>query len=380
MRLLLHDTGHNARTAWALTLLQDRVIEGIVLSAFDTPRTPLRRHWPASRVVEALQRAGGEVLLDVGTHAVTLPTTNRLDAYDTWELWPGARGDLGSAAGRQAHAERVVARQQDLGLAPIAPTVGIRDPLGPEAQTALDLLDRAQALDPAAIALVIGRPECWAAGLRLDDFVGQLVQREPQRVFLGVLRGSLDYPVSGVVAAEVEGICRTTQSLSLRSQVGVLQADFCGLPAVAAGATDLGTGWYLRQRLLAPDAFRTNTGTRRNSSRITHQGLMAVMKRREAEALLRRDAAMSSRLVPGRLPPDNTLWRHHLERLRAIAVAVGSAGGLTDRVDYLSAAYDTATVDFARARGLLGHLEFDESQWILPYRSGLADFALAEGL
>ncbi|MGB5565482.1 MAG: hypothetical protein WBN93_04045, partial [Acidimicrobiia bacterium] len=154
-----------------------------------------------------------------------------------------------------------------------------------------------------------------------------------------------------------------------------------GLPAAAAGASKIGTGWDLKQRVLSAELFRASPGIRRQSQRVSHIGLFASLKRREAEQLRAGDSGLSDRLVPGTVPLDvNGHWRHHLSVMANIAHDVGGGATPRDRVAQLQDAYATAAGDFVAVARYARPLEATEAQWITPLADGLGMFARSERL
>ncbi len=224
-------------------------------------------------------------------------------------------------------------------------------------------------------------PSFWSAGSELDAFIGRIATLRPEEAILSVLRATGQYPWSDLAPEEVAGVCRTTRSLSLRMPVMLARSDLAGLPAAAAGASRIGTGWDLKQRVLSAELFRTSPDIRRQSQRVSHVGLFASLKRREAERLSAGNAVLSDRLVPGTLPLDfNGHWRHHLSILASLARDSGSGATVGDRVAWLQDAYTAAAGEFADVAGYVRPLEASEGQWIVPLADGLQAFAESEGL
>jgi hypothetical protein len=118
----------------------------------------------------------------------------------------------------------------------------------------------------------------------------------------------------------------------------------------------------------------------RASKRITHGGLFGVLKRPEAERLLRVNRAASTRLVPGVLPGDgNALWQHHLQVLASTAALLLTHPDAQSRSLWLRSQYAAALAEFAQVERQAGRLEADSSKWLLAVSNGLDDFMTAEG-
>jgi hypothetical protein len=284
-------------------LIQEGTIEGVILTPFASPRIRIpgqrggRAQQEAARCVDELGRLGATIFFDSQTYAVDFPGTNAFSKYDQWQLWDGPRGGHSLASSRQSHVDRVVAAQQGLGVPSLAPTVRLDSPGGANARIAQDYARRTLLKDRNAWLTIAGATSFWEGGYALDAHIGGLAQLQPAGFLVVVTRASIACPAQGITAAEVEGLCRTVSSLSLRCPVIVSHGDFAALPAISAGATGIGSGWDLRQRVLAADAFQTATTRRRRGSRVTYRGLLSVLRRSEAERLRALDVARSDRLI-----------------------------------------------------------------------------------
>jgi hypothetical protein len=377
--LLIQDSGRSGKSLWTEDLVRRGVVAGIVLNPFDTPRVAAPRRPSADQILTRLGLVGGEVMFDPSTHAAVLPTSTNWDQYDGWDLWSGPRGDLSTTDRLNGHVVRVLDAQVGLGVQPIAPALSLDSSVGRGAEQALEMAGAARSQGDEVSLAIVGSDAFWSQGTLLDDYVGQIAQLRPGRVLLSVLRADLAYPPLAAAAA-VAGLCRSIHSLSRRSEVIVLYSDWFGLPAVAAGASSIGTGWDVRQRVLAPDAFRLDTRTRIAAKRITHAGLFGVLKRPEAERLLRNDRVASIRLVPGAIPADgNPLWEHHLE---VLAAAVRRVAGQADRRSastWLRDQYVAALAEFARVDILARPLAAGSASWLGAVTAGLLAYMAGEG-
>ena len=351
---------------------------GAVLSPFFSPLTPMPRRPGVEQLRDAVTATGARVFLDATTHGALMAAANFWDCYDTWDLWDGPRGDLSTSALRAGHVRRVVAAQRRLRVPVMAPTVGLQSSIGDAATLSLDLAETTRAEAPDFWVSVVGTSAFWSQGGYLDDYIGQLVNLRPMGVSLTVQRTQISYPPDAV-EAEVAGVCRSAHTMSLRSEVLVQHGDLSGLPALAAGAQMLGSGWDLRQRVFAPDGLRRDTTVRRAAKRITHDGVFAVLKRPEAERLLRTDPALSRRVVPGALPADgNGLWEHHLAVLSNRVAALLALPDRPARVRWLAGEYAAAEADFRRIERLT-RLEFPPAAWLDAVRQGLDAYRVSEG-
>ena len=181
------------------------------------------------------------------------------------------------------------------------------------------------------------------------------------------------------------GFSRTVHSLSERSRVIVAHSDLSGLPAVAAGADTVGSGWDRGQRTYDPSSYRTDSdpGIRIPASYVTQGGLLAVMRRDAAEAIDRWNARQAYRLRGGPMPPSDTAQRlHHLGQLRRAVVAVSGQATRRDRVHELRQRYQAAENDFDVLMGALGRTVpvAEKSTWASQPLTVLDAYASAEGL
>ncbi len=379
--ILIHDSGRSGKLSWVIEMLQARHAVGFVASPWETPPAPEPRRPAARDIVATLAGEGATVLFDPESYGVFVPGGNRRAIYDSWGLWPNGEPskDPQSTA---AHVERVAEIQQQLGVPFLAPTLHLESPTGPDAVLALEALNRMRTMASGGgwIASITGTPSFWAAGPELDAFIGQVATLRPEQAVLAVLRPSGRYPWVDLTADEVAGICRTTTSLSVRMPVMVGRTDFAGLPAVAAGASWIGTGWDLKQRVLSGELFRTDPGIRRQSQRVSHIGLLASLKRREAEQLRAGDGALSAALVPGPLPIDsNGHWQHHLSIMAAAVHVIGTQPTPRDRVRVLASTYEAAAAAFGEVVRHVRPLEATGNQWIVPLAEGVRQYAASEG-
>ena len=277
------------------------------------------------------------------------------------------------------HVKRAIGESQGLGLTPIAPTVVLESSASPEAAQALAMAADATSLAEKIGLAIVGTGSFWSQGRLLDDYVGQVAQLRPSVVMLTVMRSQLDYPPAAG-RAEVSGLCRSVYSLSRRTEVIVQHSDLFGLPALAAGATAIGTGWDLRQRIAAETAYIAATRILRSGQRVTYRSLYGALRRRPAEALYARNRVLSDQLVPGPLPLGPLgHWEHHIGTLDLLATAATFQPQPRDRVVGLRAAYAAALAEFGRVDRLIQPRSPAAASWIQPVDAGLGDFASGEG-
>ena len=126
--VFIHDGRRAAQRSWTLAAIDAGAAIGTILTPFATPRVAEPRNPNAKDVADDVRAAGGEVLFDAMTHARLLPTTNKVDFYDQWELWGPSGVGLGTPQRRLEHVERVFGRQTMLGVPLLTPTVQLNSP------------------------------------------------------------------------------------------------------------------------------------------------------------------------------------------------------------------------------------------------------------
>lgn len=264
MTLLLQDGRRGGHLKWAVQAIDSGNADGVFISPFHTPRVGVPRHYAADRVANDVAAVGGEVLFDASTHARLLATSNDLVHYDTWQLWGPSGVGLDTNARRLEHLERVFLRQDGLQVPHLAPTLTLDSPTGAEAQHALATAQLARGLSRRSGQSIAGRRSFWRGGSYLDAHIGQLAElRSPLWVLTVVNEMVADNQPDMQDSTAFEGLLRTVHSLSLRSRVVLAYADYAGVPAVAAGADSLGTGWDRGMRYFDPRSFQvTSNGPR----------------------------------------------------------------------------------------------------------------------
>ena len=105
---------------------------------------------------------------------------------------------------------------------------------------------------------------------------------------------------------EVHGICRTARSFGEEADVHVSHGDLAALPAIAAGATTLGTGWDLGQRVCGYSSYeaRTTGDGGQWFQQATLEGLLSLMTRGEATLLRRKTRPWRTVCFQVPFPPD----------------------------------------------------------------------------
>jgi len=383
--VLLHDGRVVGHRKWTREAVQAGCASGIVINPFTTPRVTRRQQPSAAAFAKDMEDLDAEFIFDPMTHARMLGSTNKLDFYDQWELWPNPVPSLASATEQLDHVERVFERQNQLSAPLLAPTVQVSSPLGAEAQIALDLASVASGLKDTAWQSVVGTRSFWAAGSDLDAHIGTLASlRAPVWVLTVANEVVLDSLPDLRDTTAFAGLCRSVRSLSLRSRVIVCYADYAGLPAVAAGADTIGTGWHRAQRTFDPAAFRldSDTSPRRQASYVTQGGLHAVLRRATADQIERWDAERAARIRGGVMPRTDSEERmHHLHQLSSVVELLNAESSPQRRYELLRDRYAAAADDFdALIRAIPSVGTRDKEVWCTQMSAVLEAYASAEGL
>lgn len=348
--VLIHDGRRIGHRSWTTSAIDDGFASGAVLSPFSTPRISKPRHPNARELADDVRTVGGEVVFDVMTHARQLPTTNKTDFYDEWELWGSSGRGLATPAMRLEHVERVFAYQASLGVPRLTPTLSLGSPTSPEANHVLETASLARGLDPTAWQSLAGTHSFWAAGPELDAFVGTLAGLRAPTWMLTLANVIIADGTPDFSNTEAHlGFVRTVHSLSLRSRVIIAHSDYMGLPSVAAGADTVGSGWDRGQRFFDPVNFRldSNPGPRIPASYVTQGGLHAVLRRDAAEAIERWNPGRALAIRGGAMPAsDNVERMHHLAQLNSVVRSIAAISNRPSRVAAMRQRYDIAANDF----------------------------------
>jgi hypothetical protein len=381
-QVLLHDSGRSGKVSWAESAIQNGIAAGVVISPWQTPPIDLPRRPSAVSYRDRVLAGGGTVVWDPYTWGSLAPGANARSMYDRWSLWNGQGNPRLVDSALLDHVDRCVTHAQALGVHMLAPSLRLDSPQGQPAQRTLDMAERALGSLPGTGVSIAGSPAFWTGGNPLDAFIGELISLGPGRVNVMMVRPGGTYPPAGISADEIEGVCRSVHSLSLHAPVTVGHGDFAALPAIVAGATLIGSGWDLGQRVCSVAAFQLSSGGGGGTPpRVTHGGLLGVLKRVEAEALLAVDPPRSKALVPGGLPIGlNGAWKHHLECLTTAVGLVANGPTRSARARILEGLYTAAHAQFLAVDGLVGGLATTGADWIDPIMNGFNQYVHNEGL
>jgi hypothetical protein len=381
MTVMIEDTPRNTLAAWVREAIEAGVAQGAIVSPFSSPSVGNSYKPSGARTIEQLHEVGASVWFDAATHALQMPGVGDFRYYDGWDLWGGDRGDLSNAGLQRDHVSRVLEAQGALSCPPLGPTVLLQATGGRGLEIALRMAQQALAANENSRLTIAGTPAFWGAADDLDTVVGAFAQFDTTGWVLTVARPTTDLPVAAS-PEEVAGICRTARSLVAFGPVHISHGDLAGLPAVAAGATSVGTGSDSRQRVCAFTSYEARDPSAGGGGwfkRPTMQGLFALLSRGEAERLSNQDAALATRLLPGALHPDGgkEAFLHHAACLSRIIELI-SGGDFQDRFLALDALYAAALADWppvAEAAGIASAAAL----WVAPLRNGLRRYATSEG-
>jgi len=356
MTIYLQDGAATGHSSWCDEAIRAGTAESAIISPFFTPRTPRRGHRTGEDFADLVREAGGDVFLDATTHGVTLPGADNWTSYNTWKLWGGSRGDLSTPALIQNHVELVLAAQDLVGAPHLVPTVSLDSPSGADSQTALALAEAGRAADSGAWQSLAGRRGFWLSD-ELDTYVGALQQLRSPGWFITFVHDRGDYPPNFSEATQQVAMSRTIDSLSRRSSVVVCHSDLFGLPAVAAGAEGVGTGWHGKQRVCAPSTFQVNDPAQIRRSAIwqTYEGLLARLHKNESDVLFQRAPALASQLFLGQAVNNTREARlHHLKVLQTLVNRLLQFPDRVDRAAELRSLYQGAAAQLDQLASSFG--------------------------
>lgn len=384
--VLIHDSRVVGHRKWTKEAVDAGHASGMIVNPFSTPRIAEDRHPNAATLSDDMQDRKASFVFDAMTHARELPTTNKLEFYNQWGLWPSGSRDLSDASVRVGHVQQVFDVQAGLQAPFLAPTVQIANPVSRSADIALELASVARGLHRRAWQSLAGTRQFWSSGAALDGYVGSLATlRAP--VWLLTVANEF------VVGAEPDlkdiaafaGLCRTIRSLARRSRVILCYADYAGLPAIAAGADTVGTGWHRAQRTFDPMAgafhIDSDPGVRRQAEYVTQGRIHAVLRRDAGDQIVRWNSARADTIRGGPRPPSANVERmHHLRQLRLVVDEINAESRPLERYELLRDRYARASSDFdeliANVPAIKSH---DKEVWNIDPSAVLVSYAAGEG-
>lgn len=384
--VLLHDGRVSGHRKWSKEAVSAGCASGIIVTPFSTPRVRRPSHPSAATLSEDMEKLGGEFFFDPMTHVRCLSTTNKLEFYDEWDLWRSGEPEFDSQLARVDHIERVFGRQEDLGCEYLAPTVQLSHPISPEADLALDLATTARGFQRGASQSLVATRQFWSSGPLLDGYVGSLAAlRAPVWIITVANEVVLDGEPDMRDRDAFVGLCRTVRSLARRSRVILCYADYAGLPAVAAGADTIGTGWHRAQKTFDPkaSAFHDDgdSGIRRAAEYVTQGKIHAILRRDTGELIARWNRIRADVIRGGPMPPSANAERmHHLEQLTSAVEEINATTAPVDRYHVLRQRYSLAADEFDDlTRHVLAVKARDKEVWNVAPAEVLEAYAAAEG-
>lgn len=382
MTIFIQDTVRNNLASWGERSIRDGLAAGVILSPFASPVQGNGFKMDVDRVASRILNRGGSVWFDPMTHALQMPQVGDYRYYDQWDLWNSARNTLETESDQRDHVKRVFSIQDRLNAPYLAPTLLLHSAQSLTSQRAVSLsriaVEEANA-KPVWLSIV-GDTHFWAAKGELDAHVGELDQLNAVGWHITVARPLSAVPVASH-ADEVEGVMRTVHALSQDRPVIVGYGDLAGLPAIAAGATAIGTGWDVRQRVCAYTDYSLRAddpGRGQWYQRPTLEGLLGGMSVNEYRVLRSQNRELADALTPGNINPGpENAFRHHIG---VISSAMGELRSLSGeaRVRALRSRYMQAEMSWHQAQSIAGSALGSEA-WIRVALEGVDQFIASEG-
>ncbi|OUE07797.1 hypothetical protein CMsap09_02530 [Clavibacter michiganensis] len=386
MTVLIQDSARNNLASWTARAVEGGDAIGAIMSPFCSPRLGNGYHKSADAVRQDIEDQGGEFWFDASTHALQMPSVGDFRFYDDWQLWPGARGDLSSASLRVGHVRKVFAVQEQLGARLLGPTILLHSA---QSATSLQAIELARAAQEVANGRefwlsIVGDSHFWASEADLDGFIGVMDQIEPTGWILSVARPLSGVPV-GAEAKEVAGLMRTSAALGTSCPVIIGHGDLAALPAAAAGASVVGSGWDVRQRVLAYPDFAERPPADPDAiaswyARPTLEGLLGNMVPNEFAVLQSQRPNLATRLYAGaHTAGAQQTFRHHVQVINNVMTAVeGQGQGLRARVEALEEIYKECLVEWPAVQAITRSAAGGD-QWVSPLLAGVQQFKSDEG-
>jgi hypothetical protein len=357
---------------------------GVILSPADEDRATL------SATADDARSRGLAVVMDPQTYVWGIPEGAARNHDDNGlafpELhWSMAPDQIDRVIASVLEANRRIAT--DFVLSPTCLQRGFGDVWTPlSIQLARATL--ARSTNPVYVSIVLDDTALneWKA---IDEWLDIVTTFEAAGFYVVVSRGRENYPQPWE-PARLANLLRLMHRLSTVNEFPVLvgYADLDGLAAIAAGVSDVASGWYFSLRSFSESKWKPSTGGRAAKPRVTSAPLITPMLLEEASVVAR--SRFGTRAFPeadlrariGSNPESwglSDAWMQHLTTLQQLVAEVeGVPTG--QKVEWL--------LERLRA-GWSGLGEISDSGTILSphYRNyleslgrGLRDFAEAEGL
>jgi hypothetical protein len=383
MSVLIEDSPRAYLANWITEAFANQVARGAVMTPWATPwlTHPGQGKKPCAQDrVQQLQASGVPVMFDPMTHVLQMSGVGDFRYYDEYDLWSGPRGDLSDAALREEHVGKVFQLQDELGVPHLAPTLLLHAGLGNTSALSLELAREAIRRDPTCTLAIAGTAPFWASQAALDAHIGALAALQPSAWVLTVVRIATALPVT-ILPEEVHGLCRTSRALSEDAPVHISHGDLAALPAVAAGAATVGSGWDQRQRACSYGDYGArdpNAGGGGWYARPTLRGLLGSVSANEAIVLEARDSALVARLGGLPAPGPRETFDHHLTILTRVIGDLQTEPDPERRYRKLMERYSAAQSNWPIV-ARHANTAFGAKEWIDGVAAGLALYGVTEG-
>lgn len=380
--ILIQDSVRNTVPKWVVNAVRGNYAHGIIFSPFSSPINGNGYKTDIDKAIERIRKVDGQIWFDPTTHALQMPQVGDFRYYADWDLWSGARGDLSTPAAMRDHVSRVFNIQREIGAPLLAPTILLHAAQSGTSSQAINLaqIAREEAAGEAVWLPIVGDAHFWSADGDLDAYIGVLDQLEPAGWMVSVARPQNVIP-AGVVESEISGLMRSVYALSQDRPVYIGHGDLAGVPALAAGATAIGTGWDVRQRVLAYTDYALRADSDSGGQwyqRPTLRHLYGNLRYNDYQVLLDQEHQLAHRLTTGEFAtgPENA-FKHHARVLGDIEGWLSSMGP-KNRVLQLRDAYERAQTQWPRIQAVTG-VSIAATEWVDPLLAGVRQFISQEG-
>jgi hypothetical protein len=383
LSVLIEDSPRAYLANWISAAVARGAAHGAIISPWATPWISHPGQGKKPRAQDRIQELldnGVEVWFDPTTHALQMGSVGDFRYYAEYDLWGGPRGDLSDDALREEHVGKVFDIQETLNVPHLAPTVLLHSGLDSTSALALEIAREAVRRDPDCRLSIAGTAPFWSSGPALDAHIGALATLEPSGWFLTVVRTATSLPVPAI-AEEVHGLCRTARALSEDSPMHISHGDLAALPAIAAGATTVGSGWDQRQRVCSYGDYGARDPDAAGGGwyqRPSLRALLGSVLPNDAIILAARDAALVTRLGGLPAPGPRETFDHHLDVLTTVITDLQAISNPEQRYRRLLTLYDAARAEWPIVQGHTGSA-IGGDEWIDGVAAGLALYGRTEG-
>lgn len=383
MSVLIEDSPRANLDGWISDCFSRSTCSGTVLSPFATPWEQIGgpgRKRNAETRAQRLHETRVPLWFDPMTHALQMSGVGDFRYYGQYDLWnPDRPGLLETAADRADHVRRVFAIQRTLGAVPLAPTVLLHTGLSDLSVTALELAREAKERDGDCWFTIAGSPSFWSSGGALDAHIGSLAGLEPRGWFFVSVKALTVWPVESD-PREIFGLCRAARALGEDTPVHISHGDLAALPAIAAGASTVGSGWDKRQRVCSAADYAPRPDSTEGGGwlgRVTFKQLLGAVTGNEAEILQSQQPELVEFLGGLPVPAPRERFDAHLEILSDLVGEVAADADFRARFSRLDSYYRAASSLWPIVQEASG-CPAGADAWIEPVASGLHLYAGGE--